>query len=44
MAAAETEGKSAGLEERKELAGKVYAALAKAIPEPKAELKYGSVY
>ena len=44
MAAAETEGKSAGLEERKELAGKVYAVLAKAIPEPKAELHYGSVY
>ena len=44
MAAAESEGKSAGLEERQELAEKVYAALAKAIPEPKAELKYGSVY
>ena len=35
---------SNALKERKELAGKVYAALAKAIPEPKAELKYGSVY
>jgi len=37
-------GKSCGLQERKELAEKVYAALAKAIPEPKAELRYGSVY
>ena len=45
MAAADTSSeKSAGLEARKELAGKVYAALAKAIPEPKAELQYGSVY
>ena len=35
---------SSTLRERKELAGKVYAALAKAIPEPKAELQYGSVY
>ena len=35
---------SNALQERKELAGKVYAALAKAIPEPKAELRYGSVY
>lgn len=30
--------------ERKELALKVYKALSKAIPEPKAELHYGSVY
>jgi len=37
-------GRSCGLQERKELADKVYAALAKAIPEPKAELRYGSVY
>ena len=44
MAAAEESAeKSAGLQ-RKDLAQKVYAALAKAIPEPKAELKYGSVY
>ena len=48
MAAAEkTEVKakeSSGLPERKELARKVYEALSKAIPEPKAELHYGSVY
>ena len=48
MAAAEkTEAKakeSTGLPERKELAREVYEALSKAIPEPKAELKYGSVY
>ena len=45
MAAAESSlGKSAELQARKELAEKVYAALAKAIPEPKAELHYGSVY
>ncbi|MBQ1873427.1 MAG: endonuclease III [Succinivibrionaceae bacterium] len=45
MAAADTSSeKSAGLEARKALAGKVYAALAKAIPEPKAELQYSSVY
>ena len=48
MAAAEkTEAKakeSTGLPERKELAREVYGALSKAIPEPKAELKYGSVY
>ena len=45
MAAADTSSaKSAGLEAPKELARKVYAALAKAIPEPKAELMYGSVY
>ena len=44
MAAAEESAeKSAGLQ-RKDLAQKVYAALAKAIPEPKAELMYGSVY
>ena len=36
--------KNTGIEARKELARKVYAALAQAIPEPKAELKYGSVY
>ena len=35
---------SSTLRERKELAEKVYQALAKAIPEPKAELQYGSVY
>ena len=44
MAAAESVGKGTGLEARKELAEKVYAALSKAIPEPKAELQYGSVY
>ena len=45
MAAADmSSAKSAGLEARKELADKVYAALAKAIPEPKAELRCGSVY
>ena len=45
MAAADrSSAKSAGLEARKELAKKVYAALAKAIPEPKPELSYGSVY
>ena len=48
MAAAEkTEAKAkegTGLPERKELAREVYEALSKAIPEPKAELKYGSVY
>lgn len=44
MAAAEASPKKAGLEERKALAEKVYAALAKAIPEPKVELKYSSVY
>jgi len=42
--AAEASLKKAGTEERKKLAEKVYAALAKAIPEPKAELHYGSVY
>ena len=48
MAAAEkTEVKakeSSGIPELKELARKVYEALSKAIPKPKAELKYGSVY
>ena len=45
MAAAENSAeKSAELKSRMELAEKVYAALAKDIPEPKAELKYGSVY
>ena len=45
MAAADaSQEKNSGLEARKALAEKVYAALAKAIPEPKAELKYGSVY
>ena len=45
MAAADmSSAKSAGLQARMSLAKKVYAALAKAIPEPKAELKYGSVY
>ena len=45
MAAADTSSaKSAGLEAPKELARKVYSALAKAIPEPKAELRCGSVY
>lgn len=45
MAAADASPeKSSGLQARKELAGKVYAVLAKAIPEPKAELHYGSVY
>jgi len=45
MAAAERSAeKDSGLKARKELAEKVYAALAKAIPEPKAELRYGSVY
>ena len=45
MAAAESSlGKSAELQARKELAEKVYAALAKAIPEPKPELEYNSVY
>lgn len=46
MAAADkaSQGKSDGLEARKALATQVYAALAKAIPEPKAELHYGSVY
>ena len=45
MAAADASPeKSSGLQARKELAGKVYAVLAKAIPEPKAELYYGSVY
>ena len=44
MAAECPEMKSRGLRERKELARKVYEALSKAIPEPKAELRYGSVY
>ena len=45
MAAADaSQEKNSGLEARKALAEKVYAALAKAIPEPKAELKYSSVY
>ena len=45
MAAAEDSAeKGSGLKARRDLARKVYAALAKAIPEPKAELKYGSVY
>lgn len=45
MAAADMSSeKSAGLQARKSLAKEVYTALAKAIPEPKAELKYGSVY
>ena len=45
MAAADmSSAKSAGLQARMSLAKKVYAALAKAIPEPKAELMYGSVY
>ena len=45
MAAAEDSAeKGSGLKARKDLARKVYAALAKVIPEPKAELKYGSVY
>ena len=44
MAAADASLEKAGLEERKALAEKVYAALAKAIPEPKAELHYDSVY
>lgn len=44
MAADMYSEKSTGLQARKDLARKVYAALAKAIPEPKAELKYGSVY
>lgn len=45
MAAADRSAeKDSGLKARKELAEKVYAALAKAIPEPKAELRYGSVY
>lgn len=45
MAAADmSSAKSAGLQARMSLAKKVYTALAKAIPEPKAELRYGSVY
>ena len=44
MAADTSPKKSGGLQARKELALKVYEALSKAIPEPKAELKYGSVY
>ena len=45
MAAADMSSeKSTGLQARKSLAKKVYTALAKAIPEPKAELKYSSVY
>ena len=45
MAAAEDFAeKSSGLQARKELARKVYELLAKAIPEPKPELEYHSVY
>lgn len=45
MAAAEYFAKkSSGLQARKELARKVYELLAKAIPEPKPELEYHSVY
>ena len=45
MAAADmSSAKSAGLQARMSLAKKVYTALAKAIPEPKAELRDGSVY
>ena len=43
-AAEDSAEKGSGLKARKDLARKVYAALAKVIPEPKAELKYGSVY
>ncbi len=43
-AAEDSAEKGSGLKARRDLARKVYAALAKAIPEPKAELKYGSVY
>ena len=45
MAAAEDIAKeSAALQAKKELARKVYELLAKAIPEPKPELEYNSVY
>ena len=44
MAADTSPKKSGGLQARKDLALKVYEALSKAIPEPKAELRYGSVY